>query len=251
MMARPTEGVGLQERGDAPPGEVGGRQVRTGVYAIRNTDDGAVYVGSSTDIDARWEQHRTALDQAFHHDDQLQAAWDRSGAAAFELVILERVGSGDSLAHAEQRWIDRYSADDLRHVYNSQTRSIRKLRKLLALDETAQRLGLRPATLRRWVDEGLVACHGPSPDGPRGGDPGQIGFDPEEVWRARHRMRQLEGHRVAEIVARLHQHREQVRRWLRRGRYLPLASMGRTTSRNARDRRASLIVPRRLEADDA
>lgn len=195
-------------------------KVRMGVYAIRNTVDGAVYVGSTPDIDLRWGQHRAALDRASHPDDQLQAAWIRDGAPAFEFVVLESVEDSDALAQAEQRWIDRYGADDLRHVYNSQTRAIRKLRKLLTVDEAAQRLGLKPATLRRWVDERLVSCHAASPEGSRCSDPEQIGFDPEEMGRARERIRQLEGPRMAEVVASVRAHRERIRRWLGCGRYL-------------------------------
>ena len=204
---------------DEPPAELADGKIRMGVYAIRNTVDGAVYVGSTADIDARWAQHRAALDRASHLNEQLQNAWIRHGATAFEFVILERVEDSDALAHAEQRWIDRYGADDLHHVYNGQTRVIRKLRKLLTLDQTARRLGLRPTTLRRWVDTGLVSCHRASTDGSRRLDPEQIGFDREEIGGARERIRQLEGHRVAGIVARLRAHRERIRRWLGRGRY--------------------------------
>lgn len=194
-------------------------KARMGVYAIRNTLDGAVYVGSTADIDARWAQHRAALDRASHPDEQLQAAWIRDGAAAFEFILLEPVEDGDALAQAEQRWIDRYGADDLHHVYNGQTRVIRKLRKLLTLDQTARRLGLRPTTLRRWVDTGLVSCHHASTDGSRHLDPEQLGFDREEIGGARERIRRSEGHRVAGIVARVRAHRERIRRWLGRGRY--------------------------------
>jgi hypothetical protein len=215
-----SETIRLQRRPERPPAERATAGVRMGVYAIRNTVDGAMYVGSTLHIDERWGQHRAALDRASHPDEQLQAAWIRYGAAAFEFIILERAEHGDALAQAEQRWIDRYSAADLRHVYNGQSRAIRKLRKLLTLDETAQRLGLGPTTLRRWVDEGLVSYHQPSAGGSRHFTPEQIGFDPEEVGRARERMRRLDGHRAAEIVARLGGQQERVRRWLRRGRYL-------------------------------
>ena len=189
---------------------------RMGVYAIRNTVNGAVYVGSARDIDVHWRQHRAALDRSSHANGQLQAAWTRHGAPAFQFIILERVESRDALAQAEQRWIDRYGAADLRHVYNSQTRVIRRLRKLLTLDEAAQRLGLRPAALRRRVEKGLVSCHHGVTDGSSRADREQIGFDPEEIGRAREQIREAKSHRVAEMVARLRVHQEWVRRWFRR-----------------------------------
>jgi predicted GIY-YIG superfamily endonuclease len=112
-----------------------------GVYAIRNTLDGAMYVGSTPDVDRRWEQHRGALDRGSHPSDQLQAAWLRYGAEAFELIILEQVEDDDALAQAEQRWVDRYSAEDLHHIYNGQARVVRKRRRPPILDEAAQRRG--------------------------------------------------------------------------------------------------------------
>src|SRR6266542_2177609 len=84
----------------------------------------------------------------------------------------------------------------------------------------AQRLGLRPVLLRRWVNKGLVSYHQASPNGSRRIEPEQIGFDPEEIGSARERIHELEGHRVAEIVAGLRVHQKRVRRWLRRGRFL-------------------------------
>jgi hypothetical protein len=222
-----SETLRLQERRDERRDEsaaaLAGREARMGVYAIRNTVDGAMYVGSGPDIDLQWGRHRAALDRASHHNDRLQVAWIRHGAPAFELVILERVEDRDTLAQAEQGWINRYGAEDLHQVYNSQTRVIRKLRKLLPLAEAAQRLGLRPATLRGWVDTGRVSCHRASPDGSRRADPEQIRFDPEELGRARERKALSEGLPVARIAARLRAHQQRAGRWLRLGRPRPEA----------------------------
>jgi predicted GIY-YIG superfamily endonuclease len=189
-------------------------EVRMGVYAIRNTADGAVYVGSAPDVDARWGQHRAALDRVVHPNDALQAAWTRQGAAAFELVVLERVVSTDELAHAAQWWSDLYSTDDLHHVYNGQSRVIRKLRAHLTLDQAAQRLGLRPARLRRWVNEGRVSYHRALPAGSSRTDSNQVEFDHEELGEAHERILELQGHRVANVVATLRVLRERVGRWL-------------------------------------
>jgi predicted GIY-YIG superfamily endonuclease len=189
-------------------------EVRMGVYAIRNTADGALFVGSAPDVDARWGHHRDALDRVVHPNDALQAAWTRQGAAAFELVVLECVVSTDQLADAEQWWSDLYSTDDLHHVYNGQSRVIRKLRALLTLDQAAQRLGLRPARLRRWVNEGRVSCHHALPAGSSRTDSNQVEFDHEELGEARERILELEGHRVANVVATLRVRRERVGRWL-------------------------------------
>ena len=192
--------------------ELAASDVRMGVYAIRNTADGAVYVGSAPDVDSRWRQHRSALDRVVHPNGALQAAWTRQGAAAFELVVLERVASTDELARAEQRWSDRYSTDDPHRMYNGQSRVIRKLRVLLSLDQAARRLGLRPASLRRLVNQGRVSCHDALPVGSSRTDFDQIEFDHEELGAARERILRLEGHRVATIVETLRVLMERMRR---------------------------------------
>jgi predicted GIY-YIG superfamily endonuclease len=193
--------------------ELAASGVRMGVYAIRNTADGAVYVGSAPDVDARWGQHRSALDRVVHPNGALQVAWTRQGAAAFEPVVLERVASTDELARAEQWWSDLYGTDDPHRMYNGQSRVIRKLRVLLSLDQAAQRLGLRPARLRRLVNEGRVSCHDALPVGSSRTDSNQIEFDHEELGEAREGILRLEGHRVAAIVATLRVLRERMRRW--------------------------------------
>lgn len=65
--------------------------VRMGVYVVRNLVDGAAYVGSALDIDARWEQHRAALDRSCHPNRALQAAWLQRGVEAFEWIVLESI----------------------------------------------------------------------------------------------------------------------------------------------------------------
>jgi len=77
-----------------------------GVYAIRNTVSGRVYVGSSQNIQRRWNAHRHQLRQGTHHAVILQRSWERHGEAAFVFVILERVDDLDTMWIREQHWID-------------------------------------------------------------------------------------------------------------------------------------------------
>lgn len=78
-----------------------------GVYAIRCSPTGDVYVGSSRDIAARWRQHEIDLGAGRHCNSALQSRWSKYGEAAFEFEILEVVDSRSALPIREQSWIDR------------------------------------------------------------------------------------------------------------------------------------------------
>jgi len=87
----------------------------SGVYQIRNTINGKVYVGSSVDITARWAVHRSDLKHGHHHSVKLQRAFDKHGADAFEYLIVRKCQMEDLLQH-EQHWID--STDAVGAGYN-------------------------------------------------------------------------------------------------------------------------------------
>jgi group I intron endonuclease len=92
--------------------------VKSGVYVIRNTVNGKVYVGSSWNVGGRCSQHRTDLRGGKHTSRHLQAAWNRYGESAFEFEVLQRCAESDVFV-AEQAWIDRLQAADRQHGYNS------------------------------------------------------------------------------------------------------------------------------------
>lgn len=78
----------------------------SGIYAIRNTVNGKVYVGSSVNIKRRWGTHRHGLTRGAHHGVLLQRAWDKHGASAFVFEVLEYVSQTEYLLTREQFWID-------------------------------------------------------------------------------------------------------------------------------------------------
>jgi predicted GIY-YIG superfamily endonuclease len=89
-----------------------------GVYAIRNRGTGAMYVGCTQSLRARWDTHVFALRAGRHDQPLLQSAWDADGADAFELVMLEWVNSAegyysfrDALREAERRWLVKLMAE--------------------------------------------------------------------------------------------------------------------------------------------
>lgn len=80
-----------------------------GVYAIRNAVNGRVYVGSAVAVDKRYALHRHQLKAGTHHSRKLQRAWDKYGASAFSVEVLE-TAPRERLVAIEQMWIDRLDA---------------------------------------------------------------------------------------------------------------------------------------------
>jgi hypothetical protein len=77
-----------------------------GVYAIVNTATGTAYVGSSVNIERRWNGRRSALNRGASENKALQADWTTLRGAGFELRILQETESTDAaLAGAEDQWI--------------------------------------------------------------------------------------------------------------------------------------------------
>ena len=68
--------------------------LRTGVYCIRNTTNGKLYVGSAAvSFKARWNSHRNALRRGEHAAKHLQSSWNKYGEDKFEFLVLEYSGS--------------------------------------------------------------------------------------------------------------------------------------------------------------
>jgi group I intron endonuclease len=93
-------------------------ELETGVYCIRNTTNGKVYVGSaSISIKDRWKYHRRDLRGNRHHSILLQRAWHKYGEDVFEFLVLELCLPADCVSR-EQHWIDQYRAANNKFGYN-------------------------------------------------------------------------------------------------------------------------------------
>jgi group I intron endonuclease len=90
----------------------------TGVYAIRCTANGKVYVGStSRSFAQRWNNHRNKLRKQSHENIHLQAAWDKYPEESFEFLVIEECLPPDCIAR-EQFWIEEMDAVDRSSGFN-------------------------------------------------------------------------------------------------------------------------------------
>lgn len=85
----------------------------TGIYQIRNTANGKLYVGSAVNFGKRWQVHLSQLRRGQHHTVGLQRAWNKYGESRFAFEPL-LICAKDMLLFYEQRAID-----GLRPRYNS------------------------------------------------------------------------------------------------------------------------------------
>lgn len=89
-----------------------------GIYCIRNTVNGKVYVGSSANIRQRLSRHNSNLKYKKHKNIHLQTSYDKYGDGNFEFIILETLEDASQLVEREQFYIDFYQSANRNFGYN-------------------------------------------------------------------------------------------------------------------------------------
>lgn len=89
----------------------------TGIYLIRNIINNKVYVGSATDINKRWRDHKWYLNHNKHHNSHLQSSWNKHGCSAFEFSILLEC-TVDELLVRETEYVHIHKSKDKSCGYN-------------------------------------------------------------------------------------------------------------------------------------
>lgn len=94
----------------------------SGVYRIRCSPTGKVYVGSSLTLGKRLNGHRRKLVTGKHANAHLQAAWNKYGPDAFVFEVIETVDA-EYLLDVEQRHIDLHDASNRQRGFNIRLRA--------------------------------------------------------------------------------------------------------------------------------
>jgi len=65
--------------------------MKSGIYKITNTENGKFYIGSSKNIEERWNDHKQYLRGKYHINPKLQHAWNFYGEDKFIFEVIEEV----------------------------------------------------------------------------------------------------------------------------------------------------------------
>jgi group I intron endonuclease len=79
---------------------------KSGIYQIRNLINGKRYIGSSINLEERWNRHKSLLLINQHHSIKFQRAWNKYGEQNFIFEIIEEVRDKQLLLEREQYWMD-------------------------------------------------------------------------------------------------------------------------------------------------
>jgi group I intron endonuclease len=69
---------------------------KMGIFQIRNTVNGKIYVEGSTDLDAIWNRHKFQLKMDSHPNVELQKDWKDFGEGNFSYEILSEIKQDDT-----------------------------------------------------------------------------------------------------------------------------------------------------------
>lgn len=84
-----------------------GHSTKSGIYQIRNLNNGRIYVGSAKHFKSRYYQHIATLRKGTHHNKFLQNDFNKCSEEAFVFEVLEVViGSSDDRKQTEQVYLD-------------------------------------------------------------------------------------------------------------------------------------------------
>jgi hypothetical protein len=70
-----------------------------GVFQVRNTLSGKVFLGSTADLPSMLNRQRAQLQMGAHPNRQLQADWRSDGASAFAFEVLDTLTASDDAGY--------------------------------------------------------------------------------------------------------------------------------------------------------
>ena len=69
---------------------------RIGVFQIRNTVNGKIYIEASVNLDKIWNRHRVELNFGGHRNASLQKEWSEFGETNFKYEILSEIKQAEN-----------------------------------------------------------------------------------------------------------------------------------------------------------
>lgn len=187
-------------------------QVISGVYLIKCLAENKVYVGSSSNIQLRWLQHKYRLELNNHHSKKLQLAWNTHGEQSFEFVIAETVLEKSILRQTEKLYIQEYNS--YLNGYNAATitlrsSSSRRIKKMV-LDNTEKGMfQSQEGNLASYVHADIIGICGrmvcefdETVDSESGASPKMVKISfavPEEIHKQMIEISASEGWKPAEL----------------------------------------------------
>lgn len=89
----------------------------SGIYMIKNMINNKVYIGQAVNIERRWHDHISELNENKHINTHLQRAWNKYGSNNFIFSIVEKC-SEEELNDREIYYIAKYKAHNRKYGYN-------------------------------------------------------------------------------------------------------------------------------------
>lgn len=94
-----------------------------GVYKILNTENNKVYIGSSKNINKRFQDHKWELNKGIHINKHLQHSWNKYGSDKFLFEIIEIIDddtnkTNEFLRNLETKYILKFKSFDSNFGYN-------------------------------------------------------------------------------------------------------------------------------------
>ncbi|MEI8046764.1 MAG: GIY-YIG nuclease family protein [Bacteroidota bacterium] len=74
---------------------------RAGIFQIKNTNNGKIYLQASTDLDRGYNSDRFQLNAGLHPNKELQKDWNASGANAFEYSLVDELKTAENVTNSE------------------------------------------------------------------------------------------------------------------------------------------------------
>jgi len=129
-----------------------GHSRKSGVYQIRNLNNGKVYIGSAKRFQQRYSEHIKSLNKGTHHNKHLQHAFNSDGTDAFVFEVLEVVeGEQSDRLALEQVHMDAYQ-DAWDNCYNHMKKANVETRTSFSKDPEKTRQLISEKSKAMWAN---------------------------------------------------------------------------------------------------